>query len=69
MAKPKKNYKPKNTKATSLQLALAKGHRWLAMLKSGEVKSFREIAHHEKIDNSYVSRKSLQNNAGESLLG
>jgi hypothetical protein len=50
--------KPKawNTRATPLQLALARGHRWLAMLESGEVKSFREIAERENIDNSYVSR-------------
>jgi len=26
------------------------------MLESGEVKSFREVAEREKIDNSYVSR-------------
>jgi hypothetical protein len=50
--------KPKawNTKATPLQLALARGHRWLAMLESGEVKSLKEIAERENIDNSYVSR-------------
>ena len=30
--------------------------RWLAMLESGEVKSLREIAEREKIDNRYVSR-------------
>ncbi len=50
--------KPKawNTKATPLQLALARGHRWLAMLESGEVKSLKEIAEHENIDNSYVSQ-------------
>lgn len=50
--------KPKawNTKATPLQLALARDHRWLTMLESGEVKSFREIAERENIDNSYVSR-------------
>jgi hypothetical protein len=50
--------KPKawNTKATPLQLALAHGHRWLDMLESGEVKSLKEIAEREKIDNSYVIR-------------
>jgi hypothetical protein len=42
--------------ATSLQLALDCGHRWLAMLESGEVKSLWEIAECEKIDNSYVNR-------------
>jgi len=41
---------------TPLQLALARGHRWLAMLESGEVKSMRELAAREGIDNSYVSR-------------
>jgi len=32
------------------------GHRWLAMLESGEAKSLKEIATREGIDNSYVSR-------------
>jgi hypothetical protein len=41
---------------TPLQLALARGHRWLAMLESGEAKSLKEIAEGEKIDSSYVSR-------------
>ena len=31
-------------------------HRWLAMLESGEVKSLKEIAALEGVDNSYVSR-------------
>lgn len=51
-AKPR----PWDTAATPLQLALARGHRWLAMLESGEVKSLKEIAIHEGVDNSYVSR-------------
>lgn len=38
------------------QLALARGHRWLAMLESGEATSLKEIAAREEIDNSYVSR-------------
>jgi hypothetical protein len=29
---------------TALQLALSRGHRWLAMLESGKVSSLREIA-------------------------
>jgi hypothetical protein len=33
-----------------------RGHRWLAMLESGEVKSLKEIAALEGVDNSYVSR-------------
>lgn len=41
---------------TTIQLALARGHRWLAMLESGEAKSLKEIATREGIDNSYVSR-------------
>ena len=41
---------------TALQLALARGHRWLAMLESGKVGSLREIAAQEGVDNSYVSR-------------
>ena len=45
-----------DTAATLLQLALARGHRWLAMLESGEAKSLKEIATLEGIDNSYVSR-------------
>lgn len=51
-AKPR----PWDTAATPLQLALARGHRWLAMLESGEAKSLKEIATAEGIDNSYVSR-------------
>jgi len=37
-------------------LGLAHGHRWLAMLESGEVKSLREIARKEGVDSSYVNR-------------
>ncbi len=48
--------RPWDTAATALQLALARGHRWLAMLESGEAKSLREIAALEGVDNSYVSR-------------
>lgn len=48
--------RPWDTKTTPLQLALARGHRWLAMLQSGEVASLREIAAREGVDNSYVSR-------------
>ncbi len=35
---------------------MARGHRWLAMLESGKVKSLKEIGMREGIDNSYVSR-------------
>ena len=45
-----------DTSATPLQMALARGYRWLTMLESGEVKNLSEIGAKEKIDNSYVSR-------------
>ncbi len=48
--------RPWDTEPTLLQLALARGHRWLAMLESGQVASLREIARKEGVDNSYVSR-------------
>lgn len=48
--------RPWDTEPTPLQLALARGHKWLQMLESGEVKSMREIADLEGVDNSYVSR-------------
>lgn len=48
--------RPWDMAATPLQLALARGHRWLAMLESGEAKSLKEIAACESVDNSYVSR-------------
>jgi hypothetical protein len=38
-----------------LQLALARGHRWLAMAESDEVKSLREIARKERVDGSIES--------------
>ena len=48
--------RPWDTAATALQLALARGHRWLGMLESGEVTTLTEIARREGVDNSYVSR-------------
>ena len=48
--------RPWDTTTTPVQLALARGHRWLAMLESGEVKTMRELAAREGVDNSYVSR-------------
>lgn len=48
--------RPWGVAPTALQLALARGHRWLAMLESGQVSSLREIAAQEGVDNSYVSR-------------
>ena len=37
-------------------LGAGRGHRWLAMLKSGKVKNLTEIAALQGVDNSYVSR-------------
>ena len=48
--------RPWDVAATPIQLALARGHRWLALLESGEVQSFKELAAREGVDNSYVSR-------------
>lgn len=48
--------RPWDTATTPLQLALARSHRWLAMLESGEAKSLKEISARDGIDNSYVSR-------------
>ncbi len=48
--------RPWDTAPTPLQLALARGHRWLAMLESGEFSSIRALAAREGVDNSYVSR-------------
>ena len=51
-AKPR----PWDATPTPLQLALARGQRWLAMLESGEVKSLRQIAEREKLDLRYIRR-------------
>jgi len=48
--------RPWDTQPTPLQLALARGHRWLQMMETGEVSSLREIAQLEGLDNSYISR-------------
>jgi len=44
------------TGATPLQLALARGHRWLRMLEAGEAASMSEIARRERTDHSYIAR-------------
>ena len=44
------------TGATPLQLALARGHRWLRMIKAGKVSSLREIAQRDGADHSYVAK-------------
>lgn len=41
---------------TALQVALAKGHRWLRQIESGQVSNLTEIAKQEKVDRSYISR-------------
>ena len=44
------------TGATPLQLALARGHRWLWMIEAGEIASLREIAQRDGADHSYVAK-------------
>ena len=41
---------------TPLQLALARGHRWLRMLETGEAASMCDIARRESTNHSYVAR-------------
>ena len=48
--------RPWDQAETPLQQALVRGHRWLALLTSGAVKTLNEIAAQEGVDNSYVSR-------------
>jgi len=48
--------RPWDNTPTPFQLALARGHRWLGMLESGEAKLLKEIAMREGVDDSYVSR-------------
>lgn len=48
--------RPWDRAATPIQLALARGHRWLAILESGAASSIRELATREGVDNSYVGR-------------
>jgi hypothetical protein len=45
-----------DTTPTPLHLALARAHRWLAMLEAGEASSMKEVARREGVDDSYVSR-------------
>lgn len=37
-------------------MALARGHRWLATLESGVVRSLKEIARKERVHSNYVRR-------------
>jgi len=48
--------RPWDVAATPMQLALARGHRWLAMLESGEAQSITALAAREKIDNNSMCR-------------
>lgn len=41
---------------TALQVALARGHRWLRLIESGKVVNLAAIAKLENVDRSYVSR-------------
>ncbi|MBH9659564.1 LacI family transcriptional regulator [Burkholderia multivorans] len=41
---------------TPIQLALARGHRWLGLLESGQAKNLTEVAKMEGMDRAYVSR-------------
>lgn len=54
--------RPWDGEPAPLQLALARGHRWIALLESGEVKSLWEIARKEGVDSSYVGRRRLRGN-------
>jgi hypothetical protein len=41
---------------TQMQLALARGHRWLGLLESGKARNMAEVAKLEGMDPAYVSR-------------
>ena len=44
------------TTATPLQLALARGRRWLRMLETGQAASMSDIARREGTNHSYIAR-------------
>lgn len=48
--------RPWDDAPTPIQQALARGHRWLAMLESGVAKTLTEVAALEGMDRAYVSR-------------
>lgn len=48
--------RPWDATPSPIQLALARGHRWVRMLETGEAKQLLDIAKRENLDNSYVSR-------------
>lgn len=41
---------------TPIQLALARGHRWMGLLESGKAGNLTEVAELEGMDRAYVSR-------------
>lgn len=41
---------------TALQIALARGHRWLRLIEGGKVANLAAIAKLENVDRSYISR-------------
>lgn len=48
--------RPWDDTPTPIQLALARSHRWLAMVESGEARTLSEVAEREGMDRAYVSR-------------
>jgi hypothetical protein len=48
--------RPWDSAPSPLQQALARGHRWLVMLTSGEAASIKEVAQREGVNPSYVGR-------------
>ena len=48
--------RPWDVTPTPIQQALARGHRWLEMLQSGQAQSLTEVAEQEGMDRAYVSR-------------
>ncbi|MEW6025315.1 MAG: hypothetical protein AB1807_24615 [Pseudomonadota bacterium] len=48
--------RPWDDTPTPIQLALARGHRWLAMVESGQARTLTEVAEREGMDRAYVSR-------------
>ncbi len=45
-----------DSEPTPIQLALARGYRWLGMLESGKAGNLSEVAEMEGMDRAYVSR-------------
>ena len=48
--------RPWDQAPTTLQLALARTHRWLRMLETGEERTQQDIADREGVSNAYISR-------------